>query len=95
MTQQTTYTHRVSMMVATQVIMDVEAGNNVEEIYKATLKAFKNGTGNPEVGMENMPFAVRISAWREEGQEIPEGWVDWPNPVDRILPISDVTDLLA
>lgn len=95
MTKQTTYTHRVSMMVATQVIMDVEAANNVDDIYKATLEAFKNGTGNPEVGLMEVPYAVRISPWLEEGQEQPEGWVNWPQPTDRILSSEELHGLLS
>lgn len=95
MSQQTTYTHRVAVMVATQVIMDVEAGNSIDEIYAATLKAFKNGEGNQEVGLQDIPYAVRILPWREEGQDQPTGWVNWPDPVDKIIPMNEVHGLLA
>ncbi len=41
------YTHRVAVMVATQVIMDIEAENDVESIKKEALISLKSGEGNP------------------------------------------------
>ena len=80
-----TYTHRVAMMVQTQIIMDVEAPNEVDSIKKAAIEAYFQGGGNQEEGF-TIPDRIIIYPWLEEGQSPPEGSV-YPNAtIVTILP---------
>lgn len=67
-----TYTHRVAVMVQTQVIMDIDAENDVESIRQRAIEAYLNGEGDQEEGI-SIPTQVVIYPWLEEGQEPPRG----------------------
>lgn len=73
-----TYTHRVAIMTQTQVIMDIEAPNDVDKIKKEAIEAYFRGDGDQEYGF-TVPTSVVIYPWLEEGQTPPEGSL-YPNP---------------
>jgi hypothetical protein len=67
-----TYTHRVAIMETRQIIMDIEAPNNLDSIKEVALSAYFQEEGNQEVGLVS-PTSVIIYPWLEEGQTPPEG----------------------
>lgn len=73
-----TYTHRVAIMEVTQVIMDIEAENDLDSIKKEALKAYYEGTGEQEAGI-SFPSQVVIYPWLEKGQNPPQGSA-YPEP---------------
>lgn len=75
-----TYTHRVAIMETRQVIMDIEAPNDIESIKEVALSAYFHGEGNQEVGL-TMPNSLVIYPWLEEGQTPPVGSA-YPNPTE-------------
>jgi hypothetical protein len=83
-----TYTHRVAIMEVRQVIMDVEAPNDIDSIKKVALDNYFQSTGNPEVGL-TIPESVVIYPWLEQGQNPPEG-SSYPEPTIIELEDSDM-----
>lgn len=73
-----TYTHRVAIMESRQIIMDIEAPNDIESIKDKTLEAYFNGEGDQEAGM-TVPVTLIVYPWLEEGQTPPAG-SEFPNP---------------
>ena len=67
-----TFTHRVAIMETRQIIMDIEAGNTVDEIKAVALEAYFQGEGGQEIGL-TYPVSVVIYPWLEEGQTPPVG----------------------
>jgi hypothetical protein len=82
-----TYLHRVAVSVTTEYLLDVEAENAVGDITDATITAFKEGKGEPEVRM-TMINGVTIFPWLEDGQEPPKG-SEYPNPTE--VDVEEVT----
>lgn len=70
--------HRVAVMEVTQVIMDIEAENDLDSIKKRALEAYFNEDGEPERGY-SFPAQVVVYPWLEEGQLPPKG-SDYPKP---------------
>jgi len=81
------YTHRVAVMVATQVIMDIEAENDVESIKKEALISLQSGEGDPEQGMSFVKSVV-IYPWLEEGQNPPKG-SSYPKPTELEITLDE------
>ena len=75
-----TYTHRVAIMETRQVIMDIEAPNDIESIKEVALSAYFQGEGNQEVGL-TYPASVVVYPWLEEGQSAPVG-SNYPEPTE-------------
>jgi hypothetical protein len=87
-----TYTHRVSMWVTTQVIMDVEAENDVNAIKERAIEAYYNDEGDQEDGV-SFPSQIVIHPWLEEGQVPPAGSA-YPNPtIFSITPQEDMVEV--
>lgn len=84
------YTHRVAMMVQTQIIMDVEAPNDVDKIKEEAIKAYFHGGGDQEEGF-TVPTSVIIYPWLEEGQSPPNGSL-YPNATQLTIHASDLQD---
>jgi len=74
------YTHRVAVMVGSQVIMDIEAENDLESIKAEAIRSLLNGEGNQEVGI-SIPQTVVVYPWLEEGQKPPKG-SSYPKPTE-------------
>ena len=72
------YHHRIAIMEVRQIIMDVEAENDIESIKKRALEAYFSEEGDPEVGL-TYPKSVVIFPWLEQGQTPPQG-SDYPSP---------------
>ena len=91
------YTHRVAVMVNTQVIMDVEADNDLDSIKESAIQAYFDGEGDQEEGI-SFPTHVVIYPWREKGQETPKGTVDTEPTIVPIMgedfPTTPDTDLI-
>lgn len=83
-----THTHRVAMMVMTQVIMDVEAPNDVDSIKKRAIEAYFNEEGEQEQGF-SAPMEVVIYPWLEQGQEPPTGSA-YPKPTNLMITTDDL-----
>lgn len=77
--------HRVAIMVTSQIVMDIEAENDLESIRKTAYSDFLNKKGNPEVGL-TMPLSVVLYPMLEEGQEPPKGSL-YPAPTE--LPFQE------
>jgi hypothetical protein len=73
-----TYNHRVAIMETRQVIMDIEAPNDISKIKEVALSAYFQGEGEQETGLQ-YPASVIIYPWLEEGQTPPEGSA-YPEP---------------
>lgn len=67
-----TFTHRVAIMETRQIIMDIEAPNDIESIKEVALGAYFHGAGEQETGL-TYPSSVVIYPWLEEGQSAPDG----------------------
>lgn len=67
-----TYSHRVAIMETRQIIMDIEAPNDLDSIKEEALSAYFQGDGNQEEGLA-FPASVVIYPWLEEGQTPPTG----------------------
>lgn len=67
-----TFTHRVAIMETRQIIMDIEAPNDIESIKEVALGAYFHGAGEQEVGL-TYPSSLVIYPWLEEGQSPPDG----------------------
>ncbi len=87
------YTHRVAVMVATQVIMDIEAENDVESIKKEALISLQSGEGDPEQGMSFVKSVV-IYPWLEEGQEPPKG-SNYPKPTELEITLDEQASIMS
>lgn len=85
-----TYTHRVAIMTQTQVIMDVEAPNDIDEIKKVALSAYFQGEGNQEEGF-TIPTSLAIYPWLEDGQTPPEGSL-YPNVTYLTILPEDISE---
>ena len=85
-----TYTHRVAIMEMRQVLMDVEAPNDVDSIKKVALEAYFQGDGAQEVGL-TIPNSLVIYPWLEEGQVPPLGSA-YPEPTIVDLEDEDECD---
>lgn len=72
MDTKTTYTHRVAIMEVTQIIMDIEAENDLDSIKEKALKAYYEGNGDQEEGL-SFPSQVVLYPWLEKGQNPPQG----------------------
>lgn len=64
--------YRVAVMVTTQVVMDIEADNDLESIKKEAVRSYLSGEGNQEVGLA-IPQSVVLYPMYYEGQEPPKG----------------------
>ena len=73
-----TYLHRVAVVVSTQILMDIEAENDVDKIRAEALRAYFAGEGDPEEGF-TYPTDVVVYPWLEEGQTPPTGSL-YPEP---------------
>ena len=67
-----TYNHRVAIMETRQIIMDVEAPNDIDSIKQVALEAYFQEDGNQEVGFI-APTSIIVYPWLEEGQTPPNG----------------------
>ena len=67
-----TYTHRVAIMETRQVIMDIEAPNDLDSIKEKALSAYFQGEGDQEEGLA-YPDSLIIYPWLESDQTPPEG----------------------
>lgn len=75
-----TYTHRVAVLETRQIIMDIEAPNDIDSIKKVALEAYFQEEGDQEVGL-TIPASVVIYPWLEEGQTPPNGSA-YPEPTE-------------
>jgi hypothetical protein len=91
--QEMKYTHRVAVMVATQVIMDIEAENDVESIKKEALISHQSGEGDPEQGMSFVKSVV-IYPWLEEGQKPPKG-SSYPKPTELEITLDEQASIMS
>ena len=73
-----TYTHRVAVLETRQIIMDVEAPNDLDSIKEQALSAYFQEEGDQETGFI-VPTSVIIYPWLEEGQTPPNGSA-YPEP---------------
>jgi hypothetical protein len=64
--------YRVAVMVTTQVVMDIEADNDLESIRKEAIRSYLSGGGNQEVGLA-IPQSVVLYPMFYEGQKPPKG----------------------
>ena len=87
-----TYNHRVAIMETRQVIMDVEAPNDIESIKEVALSAYFQGEGAQEVGL-TFPNSLIVYPWLEEGQVPPVG-SHYPEPTFIELDDIDESDML-
>ena len=78
MDTKTTYTHRVAIMETRQIIMDIEAPNDLDSIKEGALSAYFLEYEDQEVGLI-VPTSVIIYPWLEEGQTPPNGSA-YPEP---------------
>lgn len=67
-----TYLHRVAVIESRQVIMDVEAYNNIVDIKEKALEAYANGEGDQEIGLTYLDSVV-IYPWTTDEQGPPIG----------------------
>ena len=74
MDTKTTYTHRVAIMETRQIIMDIEAPNDLDSIKEGALSAYFLEYEDQEVGLI-VPTSVIIYPWLEEGQTPPNGYI--------------------
>ena len=84
MDTKTTYTHRVAIMEMRQIIMDVEAPNDIDSIKEVALSAYFQEEGDQETGFIT-PTSVIIYPWLEEGQTPPNGSA---HPAPTELPVT-------
>lgn len=83
-----TYTHRVAIMETRQIIMDVEAENDIDKIREVALSAYFQEEGDQEVGY-SIPSSLVIYPWLEKGQTPPNGSA-YPEPtIVDIYPSED------
>jgi hypothetical protein len=87
MDTKTTYTHRVAIMETRQIIMDIEAPNDLDSIKEVALSAYFHEEGDQEVGFI-APTSVVIYPWLEEGQTPPIGSA-YPAPTEIQLSTLD------
>lgn len=73
-----THLHRVAIMEVTQIIMDIEAENDLDSIKEKALKAYYEGNGDQEEGL-SFPSQVVVYPWLEKGQNPPQGSA-YPEP---------------
>jgi hypothetical protein len=78
-----TYTHRVAIMETRQIIMDIEAPNDIDSIKDVALSAYFQEEGDQETGFI-APTSVIIYPWLEEGQTPPNG-SSYPAPTELVL----------
>jgi hypothetical protein len=90
MDTKTTYTHRVAIMETRQIIMDIEAPNDLDSIKKVALSAYFQEDGDQETGFI-APTSVVIYPWLEEGQTPPSGSA-YPEPTIISLTPLDFKD---
>ena len=83
MDTKTTYTHRVAVMETRQIIMDIEAPNDIDSIKDVALSAYFQEEGDQETGFI-APTSVIIYPWLEEGQTPPNGSA-YPAPTELVL----------
>lgn len=79
--------HRVAVMVTTQVIMDIEAENDLESIRKEAIRSYSSGEGNQETGFA-LPKSIVLYPMLEEGQEPPKGSF-YPAPTEMEIDSED------
>lgn len=67
-----TQTHRVAVIVQSQVVMDIEAENNLKSIKAEALRSFQAGEGDPEITYV-LPLSVNYHPFLAEGEKAPAG----------------------
>jgi hypothetical protein len=83
--------HRVAIMVTSQVIMDIEAENDIESIRKEAIRSYSSGEGNQETGFA-VPQSVVLYPMLEEGQEPPKGSL-YPAPTEMQIDPEDFASI--
>ena len=86
-----TYVHRIAIMETRQIIMDVEAPNDVDSIKKVALEAYFQGDGDQEVGL-TAPNSIVIYPWLAQGQTPPLGSA-YPEPTNIELNLTDCDEV--
>jgi len=85
--------HRVAVMVTTQVIMDIEADNDLDSIRKEALRSYFNEEGNQEIGLA-IPQSVVLYPMLAEGQRPPKG-SSYPSPTEMELGQEDFESVVV